>query len=960
MTVNYGTHNVETETACESYTWHGETHTISGTYTYDYTNADGCASTDTLHLTINYGTLNVETETACESYTWHGETYTATGTYTYSYTNADGCPSVDTLHLTVNYGTHNVETETACESYTWHGETYTTSGTYTYEYTNADGCASTDTLHLTVNNPQHQSETVTAYDSYAWNGVNYTQSGNYTYEHLDDNGCEQVDTLHLTIHYSSASEFSAVACESYTWNDSVYTESGDYTQGFHDVYGADSVMTLHLTVNYGTHNVVTEIACDSYTWHGETYTASGTYTYAYTNGDGCPSVDTLHLTVNHPVAELVDTTVCDSYVWNGITYTQSGDYLQTFTAENGCDSVVTLHLTINNPVADTVEATACDSYDWNGTTYTQSGDYTHTFATASGCDSTVTLHLTVAPSATELVEVSIVQNNLPYHYVNGQIDTTFAIGTPPLSVINYPLSTASGCDSVVTLNLTVYQNVTSQVDTIVCAADLPYTWQGHSFTAAGTHEVTLLTSHGADSTVTYTLTVDNITVNIGNITHITCYGESTGAATVTVTGGQTPMIYQWTNASGASIATTTSISNQPASVYTFTVTDHLGCTAMATVTLNTLNDALQPGTIAEDQVVCEGEQPLLFTGTAASDGNDGAYQWQISSNGIDWTPAPGTNNAQTYNYPNPAATAFTLRRAWVSQNCGTVYSNTVFVEVAPNSSDTIMAEVCQGEPYQENGFDILVDQTAEAGEYMFEQHYATGHCDSAVFLLLMVNPVAAEFVEAIVCEGDGYYENGFSISSQETIGEREFTRVQILQTENGCDSVVQLTLMVIDTAIRIVPLTADFCDNMTMELMVETGMPDYLWSTGEQSPNITVTTPGYYSVTATQGDCSVSSQVMVAGCNHELILPNAITPSRSDGTNDYFCIPEDFLDHIALFEISIFNRWGEVVYYSTDKNFKWYGEYKDKIMVQNVFNYIIRYTDTIGRQQQLKGSITVL
>jgi hypothetical protein len=58
-------------------------------------------------------TYNSETQTACESYTWHGTTYTTSGNYVYSYTNAGGCASADTLHLTVNYGTHNSESQTA-------------------------------------------------------------------------------------------------------------------------------------------------------------------------------------------------------------------------------------------------------------------------------------------------------------------------------------------------------------------------------------------------------------------------------------------------------------------------------------------------------------------------------------------------------------------------------------------------------------------------------------------------------------------------------------------------------------------------------------------------------------------------------------------------------------------------------------------------------------------------------
>ena len=72
-----------------------------------------------------------------------------------------------------------------------------------------------------------------------------------------------------------------------------------------------------------------------------------------------------------------------------------------------------------------------------------------------GCDSIVTLHLTVYPTVTELVEVTICENDLPYHYVNGDIDTTFEVGTPQLSTFNFQLSTQYGCDSIVSLTLIV-------------------------------------------------------------------------------------------------------------------------------------------------------------------------------------------------------------------------------------------------------------------------------------------------------------------------------------------------------------------------------------------------------------------------------------------------------------------------------------------------------------------------
>lgn len=43
-----------------------------------------------------------------------------------------------------------------------------------------------------------------------------------------------------------------------------------------------------------------------------------------------------------------------------------------------------------------MEQIVCGSYEWNGITYTESGTYTQTFTNAVGCDSVVTLHLTIA------------------------------------------------------------------------------------------------------------------------------------------------------------------------------------------------------------------------------------------------------------------------------------------------------------------------------------------------------------------------------------------------------------------------------------------------------------------------------------------------------------------------------------------------------------------------------------
>ena len=92
-------------------------------------------------------------------------------------------------------------------------------------------------------------------------------------------------------------------------------------------------------------------------------------------------------------------TVCDSLTWiDGITYTANNN-IATFTLTNtaGCDSVVTLDLTINTSNTATDTLTACDSITWiDGITYTANNNIaTFTLTNTAGCDSVVTLDLTI-------------------------------------------------------------------------------------------------------------------------------------------------------------------------------------------------------------------------------------------------------------------------------------------------------------------------------------------------------------------------------------------------------------------------------------------------------------------------------------------------------------------------------------------------------------------------------------
>ena len=126
-------------------------------------------------------------------------------------------------------------------------------------------------------------------------------------------------------------------------------------------------------------------------------------------------------------------TICagDTYTWEGDTYTESGAYTKTLQNIYGCDSIVTLHLQVN-PTYETQETVvACDSYFFNpfneiggGITLWQSGTYKDTAATANGCDSIVTLHLTINQSEVGTTEYATICYGETYTWNGNTYDTS--------------------------------------------------------------------------------------------------------------------------------------------------------------------------------------------------------------------------------------------------------------------------------------------------------------------------------------------------------------------------------------------------------------------------------------------------------------------------------------------------------------------------------------------------------
>ncbi len=385
--------------------------TLAGQYTETFTSELGCDSVVTLNLTINSNT-GTDVQTACDTYTWiDGVTYTASNnTATHTLVNTAGCDSVVTLNLTINNSTTGIDTQTACDTYTWiDGNTYTASNNIaTHTLVNAAGCDSVVNLNLIINNSNTGIDTQTACNTYTWiDGITYTASNNTaTHTLVNAAGCDSVVTLNLTINNSNTGVDTQTACDTYTWIDgNTYTVNNNIaTHTLVNAAGCDSVVTLNLTINNSNTGIDVQTACDTYTWiDGITYTASNNIaTHTLTNAVGCDSVVTLNLTINNSNTGIDTQTACDTYTWiDGNTYTASNNIAtHTLISAAGCDSVVTLNLIINNSNTGIDTQTACDTYTWiDGNTYTASNNTAmHTLTNAAGCDSVVTLDLTINPS----------------------------------------------------------------------------------------------------------------------------------------------------------------------------------------------------------------------------------------------------------------------------------------------------------------------------------------------------------------------------------------------------------------------------------------------------------------------------------------------------------------------------------------------------------------------------------
>ncbi len=679
------TTNISTCTNQLPYNWNGNSYNSAGTYVVTLTGSNGCDSVATLNLSVNVAATSTTNINICTNqlpYSWNGNNYNAGGIYSVTLMGSNGCDSIATLNLTVSAiltSTTNVAVCTNQLPYPWNGNNYNTAGTFNVTLVSQSGCDSIATLNLAIN-PVLTSTTNASTCSnqlpYNWNGNAYNTAGTYNVTLLGSNGCDSIATLNFSINSISSSITNVAVCSNqlpYNWNGNIYNGAGNYNVTLIGANGCDSIATLNLVVNAVQTSTTNVSICNNqlpYNWNGNNYNLAGIYTVTLVGSNGCDSIATLNLSIGTVLTSTTNVNVCANqlpYSWNGNSYNTAGSFNVTLVSQAGCDSIATLNLGVTPVLTSITNISRCENqlpYLWNGNNYTATGIYNITLAGSNGCDSIASLNLTVNPVLTSITNASICANQAPYiwngnnYSTSGIYNVTLngsngcdSIATLNLEIKNIQTSStnievctnqlpyswngnnytaagsynvtipgSNGCDSIATLNLAIKPVATSTTSISICANQLPFSWNGNSYTASGSYNVILTGSNNCDSTATLILTVNSLptgSISPGNAT--ICIGSS---QILTVSGG---VSYQWLlNGAPINGATTDVITVTTQGIYSVEINAANGCKAMASNTAN-IQVIQKPITAFDFSALCQNEI-TIFNNTSTT-GSSGTVNW---------------------------------------------------------------------------------------------------------------------------------------------------------------------------------------------------------------------------------------------------------------------------------------------------------------------------------------------
>ncbi|MFK8056703.1 MAG: gliding motility-associated C-terminal domain-containing protein [Saprospiraceae bacterium] len=729
-----------------------------------------------------------------------GDTLTVSLTRIDSFTNLHGCDSVATLELNV-YPFVNWQLDTTLcfgESIDIFGQTYTQSGTYRDTLLTPYGCDTTLALTLTV--LPNLLDTVSMWlcegASVTFEGTSYSDTGTYTIPLISQIGCDSSRTLVLAKADTLRTLIEEGICpgESVNAAGETFTNAGNYIRTLVSSQGCDSIVDLRLTV-YDTSTVIRNAhVCDGEEfWFGaQRLTTAGTYQQTFTSQYGCDSNVTLNLRVSPTFDQEIREELCEGEIYTngGYSITQAGRWPMQFYTADGCDSIVNVTL-IYRPTFNTeVDMIICDgdTYTLIDTVLTSPGTFVRSGLSMFGCDSVVTLHLSVKPLGSSRIDTTLCFGESLE--VAGR---TYAQSSLDTILLNDPL----GCDSLVYVNVEVLNNPSQDTTAVICEGEF-FETNGRLYSETGIYRDTSAATTGCDSVYTVILSV--IPEIRDTLVQTICAGDSleVGGTTIFTSG-----------------------------VYNFALTGMAGCDSNLLVDLTVLDTGYTEVTaqVCAGTVYTHAGIPFTAPGEFSIrlltyDGCDSTIQLTV----VHYLPTLETTDTlvcagEEIQFAGQRITlAGTYYDSLTSQfGCDSVLALNVMYRPESSTRDTI--HICEGQ-----GVDIGSDYITQPGSYPITATNVHG-CDSVNTTQLIVHgnttmydTLTACFDQEIVFAGETITETGTYVG--------EFTSVY------GCDSTVVLTFYLVDE-IRFALDDIRMCRGTTGQLQVRGYTGPVVWSPEE-------------------------------------------------------------------------------------------------------------------------------
>jgi gliding motility-associated-like protein len=417
------------------------------------------------------------------------------------------------------------------------------------------------------------------------------------------------------------------------------------------------------------------------------------------------------------------------------------------------------------------------------------------------------------------------------------------------------------------------------------------------------------------------------------------------------------------------------------------------------------------GSNTDKVAICQGDaRSFTFSSTVSQGFNNPTFQWQKSNDGINWTDIPGaitTSLTQDYS-PGLQTGNYSFRMAAAEAgNLGSVQcrvvSKPLTIQIAERPVITTITNspVCQntilnltasgGNSYQWTGVNNFVAsgetvsisnvQPNQAGKYYVQVTNDAG-CKKLDSINVVVNPspVATISPEASICEGeDVQLVAGGGTGYQWTPGTALSSDV-IADPVASPDTTVQYSVIVSnnfsckDTASVIVNVVKKPEANAGPDRWIIKSTSTQLSATASGqnisyswTPTIYIDNPQslqpvinpprdtVYILTVVSDDgCGMATDAVQVFVYDDVFVPTAFSPN-GDGLNDTWNIPA--LNAYPDFELSVFNRNGQIVFQSKKMNTPWNGKYKGEPLPVGVYVYMI---DLKAGGGILKGTVTLL